>query len=97
MRIVFGMVSDKDVDGVLDLMPKDAVYYFTQSSVRRAMPHSRMKELANRHGLTGKSFATVGEAYEKALQESKANDFIFIGGSSFVVADFLKHEKKNHQ
>ena len=42
MRIVFGMVSDKDVDGVLDLMPKDAVYYFTQSSVRRAMPHSRM-------------------------------------------------------
>ncbi len=97
LRIVFGMVSDKDVDGVLSLMPKDAVYYFTQSSVKRAMPHSTLKELANSHGLAGKSFATVGEAYGEALRESGANDFIFVGGSSFVVADFLMHEKKNHQ
>ncbi len=97
LRIVFGMVSDKDVDGVLSLMPKDAVYYFTQSSVKRAMPHSTLKVLANSHGLAGKSFATVGEAYGEALRESEANDFIFVGGSSFVVADFLMHEKKNHQ
>lgn len=97
LRIVFGMVSDKNVDGVLELMPRDAVYYFTQSSVKRAMPHTQIKELAQRHGLYGNSFTSVGVAYERALQESNENDLIFIGGSSFVVADFLKHEKKNHQ
>ncbi len=97
LRIVFGMVSDKDVDGVLELMPRDAVYYFTQSSVKRAMPHTQIKELAKRHGLYGNSFTSVGVAYERALQESNENDLIFIGGSSFVVADFLMHEKKNHQ
>lgn len=97
LRIVFGMVSDKNVDGVLELMPRDAVYYFTQSSVKRAMPHTQIKELAQRHGLYGNSFTSVGVAYERALQESNENDLIFIGGSSFVVADFLMHEKKNHQ
>ena len=91
------MVSDKNVDGVLELMPRDAVYYFTQSSVKRAMPHTQIKELAQRHGLYGNSFTSVGVAYERALQESNENDLIFIGGSSFVVADFLMHEKKNHQ
>lgn len=97
LRIVFGMVSDKDVNGVLEIMPKNAVYYFTQSSVKRAMPHQQIKELAGQHGLTGNSFATVGEAYEKAMEESSANDFIFVGGSSFIVADFLMQEEKNHE
>lgn len=97
LRIVFGMVSDKDVNGVLEIMPKNAVYYFTQSSVKRAMPHQQIKELARQHGLTGNSFATVGEAYEKAVEESSANDFIFVGGSSFIVADFLMQEEKNHE
>ncbi len=96
LRIVFGMVSDKDVNGVLEIMPKNAVYYFTQSSVKRAMPHQQMKELAGQHGLTGNSFPTVCEAYEKAREESSVNDFIFVGGSSFIVADFLMQEKKNH-
>ena len=97
LRIVFGMVSDKDVNGVLEIMPKNAVYYFTQSSVKRAMPHQQIKELAGQHGLTGNSFVTVGEAYEKAMEESSANDFIFVGGSSFIVADFLMQEGKNHE
>lgn len=97
LRIVFGMVSDKDVNGVLEIMPKNAVYYFTQSSVKRAMPYQQIKELARQHGLTGNSFATVGEAYEKAVEESSANDFIFVGGSSFIVADFLMQEEKNHE
>lgn len=97
LRIVFGMVSDKDVNGVLEIMPKNAVYYFTQSSVKRAMPHQQIKELAGQHGLSGNSFATVGEAYEKAVEESSANDFIFVSGSSFIVADFLMQEEKNHE
>lgn len=97
LRIVFGMVSDKDVNSVLALMPKHAIYYFTQASVKRAMPHNEIKDLAQRHGLQGKSFPTVGEAFETAINESDKDDFIFIGGSTFVVADFIAQQTKNHQ
>lgn len=89
-HIVFGMVSDKDIDGVLALLPKDAKYYFTKPANKRAMPEKDMQEHALRHGLTGKSYATVGEAYQEALKASLSDDFIFVGGSSYVVADFLK-------
>lgn len=97
LRIVFGMVGDKDVNSVLALMPKCAIYYFTQASVKRAMPHSEIKYIAQRHGLRGKSFPTVGEAFEAAMKEADQDDFIFIGGSTFVVADFIAQQTKKHQ
>ena len=95
LRIVFGMVSDKDVNSVLELMPKKAKYYFCQASVKRAMPHHQLKRLAKQHNLHGNSYKTVENAYKKALSQSNPNDCIFIGGSTFVVADFLYYEEKN--
>lgn len=89
MRIVFGMVDDKDIDTVLSLLPRNAIYYFCQASTHRAIPAQTVKEKAERHGIVGEAFMTVGKAYETALAQSKDCDFIFVGGSSYVVADFL--------
>ena len=95
LRIVFGMVSDKDVNSVLELMPQNAKYYFCQASVKRAMPHQQLKRLAKQHNLQGNSYKTVENAYKKALSQSNPNDCIFVGGSTFVFADFLCYEEKN--
>ncbi len=95
LRIVFGMVSDKDVNSVLELMPQNAKYYFCQASVKRAMPHHQLKRLAKQHNLQGNSYKTVENAYKKALSQSNPNDCIFVGGSTFIVADFLCYEEKN--
>ena len=90
LHIVIGMVSDKDVNTVLSMLPKDATYYFTQASVQRAMPAeelaSRALSIFNFHYLT---FKDVPSAYQAAKQNASANDLIFIGGSTFVVADLL--------
>lgn len=91
LRIVFGMVNDKDINGVLKIMPTDAEYYFCQAKVKRAKDSSELKTCAEKYGLIGNSFATVGEAYEKAIEESDENDMVFVGGSSFIVADLLSY------
>ncbi len=91
LRIVLGMVNDKDISGVLAMLPADAVYYFTQASIPRALPADIVREKAAQYGLRGASYPTVDEAYRTALHDSGARDFIFIGGSSFVVADLLKY------
>ena len=89
MHIVFGMVDDKDIDGVLSLLPKQASYYFTKPSTKRALPEQSVKAKAQQHGMCGESFTSVGEAYEAARSAAGPDDFIFVGGSSYVVADFL--------
>ena len=89
LRIVAGMVSDKDVESVLSIMPKNAVYYFTQASIFRAMPVEQFAEKARLYQLYGKSYDTVSEAVKAAINDSSPNDMIFIGGSTFVVADAL--------
>ena len=94
LRIVFGMVSDKDITAVLSLMPKEAAYYFTQASIKRAMPAGELKEKAAAFGLHGKSYPTVKEALEAARNDSGENDFIFVGGSCFIVADLLTESMK---
>ncbi|SFF90998.1 folylpolyglutamate synthase/dihydrofolate synthase family protein [Prevotella sp. KH2C16] len=91
LRIVFGMVDDKDIDTVMSLLPKEAVYYWTQASSKRAIPAKRVAENAKRHGLHGKSYPSVMKAYGKALSESGLDDFIFVGGSSYIVADLLTY------
>ena len=88
-RIVIGMVSDKDVSGSLSLMPKDAVYYFTKASVKRALDENLLCEKAKALGLHGTSYSTVAEAYNAAQSEASPEDIIYIGGSNFVIADFL--------
>ena len=88
-RIVFGMVDDKDIEKVMDLLPCDAEYYWTQASSHRAIPHSTVRSYGNRHGLKGQSYPSVKEAFEQAMNDASADDFIFVGGSSYVVADLL--------
>lgn len=88
-HLVIGFVSDKDVSHILDMMPKDARYYFTQASVRRALPATDLADLAAHHGLHGEVVPTVAEAYKKALDACAGGEMVFVGGSTFVVADLL--------
>lgn len=88
-RIIFGMVDDKDINSVMSLLPKDAEYYFTQASCKRALNSLTVASIAESHGITGKSYNNVGEAYLQARKEADKDDFIFIGGSSYIVADLL--------
>lgn len=90
MHIVFGMVDDKDVDHVMALLPKNALYYFTKANNHRAIPEAILLQKGNAIGLTGNAFATVADAYNTASDIAAHDDFIFVGGSSYVVADFLK-------
>ena len=89
IHIVFGMVNDKDISGVLKILPKDATYYFTKASVKRALPENELQELAQKAGLKGNAYPTVVEAVQAAKKDCPPKDFIFVGGSSFIVADLL--------
>ena len=97
LHIVIGMVNDKDVNTVLSMLPQDATYYFTQASVRRAMPCDQFAQEASRHGLKGQCYPTVHDAYLAAKAASGEEDLIFIGGSTFIVADLfaaMEQEKR---
>lgn len=89
LHIVVGMVNDKDINGVLGLMPANATYYFTQASVLRAMPADEFAAKAQRHGLQGLAYPTVAQAFAAAREAAHEDGFIFVGGSTFVVADLL--------
>lgn len=91
--VVFGVVSDKDLEAIVPLMPTDAYYIFTRASVRRSMAAEDLAELFVREGFKGEVVATVGGAYQRALELASADDMIFIGGSTFVVADLLAEEE----
>ena len=94
LHIVFGMVDDKDIRNVLSMLPKNAVYYFTQANNHRAIPAPQVGELAKEYGLSGNTYPTVAQAYEEAKSSASEKDFIFIGGSSYIVADLLCHISK---
>jgi dihydrofolate synthase/folylpolyglutamate synthase len=91
MHIIFGMVDDKDINGVLDLLPKNAQYYFTKANNHRALSETVLSDLASKHGLVGETYPSVYEAYNAAKAIASHSDFIFVGGSSYVVGDFLKN------
>lgn len=89
-HIVFGMVDDKDVDGVLQILPKTGTkFYWAQASTHRAIPVEKLAEIAAKHGLDGKTYHSVKEAFKAANEQAMKDDFIFVGGSSYVVADLL--------
>ena len=94
LHIVFGMVDDKDIRNVLSMLPKNAVYYFTQANNHRAIPAQQVGVLAKEYGLSGNTYPTVAQAYEEAKSSASEKDFIFIGGSSYIVADLLCHISK---
>lgn len=89
LRIVFGMVDDKDIDHVMALLPQKAQYYWTQASSKRAIPAEEVRRLALKHHLQGNSYPTVAQAYQQAQHDADEEDFIFVGGSSYIVADLL--------
>lgn len=89
LQMVIGFVNDKDVSGILEMMPRDARYCFTQASVRRALPAEDLAEQARNAGLKGEAYASVAEAYRAARKAAGESGTIFVGGSTFVVADLL--------
>lgn len=89
LHFVLGMVNDKDVSKIVTLLPKEATYYFTKAAIPRALSEMEMKLQGEKCGLIGNSFPSVSKAIEAALNQVKENDLLFIGGSTFIVADAL--------
>ena len=89
LHIIFGMVSDKDTSSIIRLLPSDAKYYFTRAAIPRAMDEKKLAAFGEASGLKGKAYVSVKEALNSALQNAGKDDFIFVGGSTFVVAEIL--------
>ena len=91
LHIVIGMVNDKDITKVLSLLPKDAIYYFTQAAIDRALKSEDLKEKAAVYNLIGDSYVSVKESIVSSLSAAKESDLIFIGGSNFIVGEALPY------
>ncbi|TKC55312.1 bifunctional folylpolyglutamate synthase/dihydrofolate synthase [Pedobacter hiemivivus] len=89
LHIVIGMVKDKDITGVLALLPVNAIYYFCQPRLERALPAADLAAEAKKYELNGQVFDTISLAVEAAKKNAATNDLIFIGGSTFVVTEVL--------
>lgn len=89
LHMVIGFVSDKDTASILPMFPREAKYYFTRASVLRAMDENVLRLKASESGLTGNSYHTVSEALNAARSNASATDVIFVGGSTFVVAEAI--------
>jgi len=89
LHIVIGMVKDKDISGVLKLLPANAIYYFCQPNLERALPATELTEMAAKYQLKGNSFNSVSDALDFAKAQATKDDMIFVGGSTFVVAEVL--------
>jgi dihydrofolate synthase/folylpolyglutamate synthase len=87
LHIVLGVVNDKELDEVLPLFPKNATYYFCKPNIPRGLDASLLQEKALQFSLIGKTYNSVAEAYNTAQNNSMKNDFIYIGGSTFVVGE----------
>ena len=89
LRMVIGVVNDKDVKTMLSLLPKQATYYFTNANIPRALPANELQALAKNYDLIGKSYPSVQEALNAAKNDASTNDVIFVGGSNFIVAEVV--------
>jgi dihydrofolate synthase/folylpolyglutamate synthase len=89
LHFVFGVVNDKDLDEILPLFPKKAIYYFCKPNMPRGLDAKILEQKAMEFGLKGKVYNSVSEAYAKARENALITDFIYIGGSTFVVAEIL--------
>ena len=90
LHIIWGMVNDKEIDSILPLLPGEAKYYFTPSSVPRTLDAHTLQTKAARHGMRGEAYESVAKAYLAAQENAGKDDLIFTGGSTFVVADLLE-------
>ncbi len=89
LHIVLGFVKDKNLDSILPLFPKKANYYFAKPNILRGLDVEVLEMNAKEHGLLGSSFESVERAYKAAIKSASKNDFIFIGGSTFTVAEVV--------
>ncbi|HRS54463.1 MAG TPA: folylpolyglutamate synthase/dihydrofolate synthase family protein [Bacteroidales bacterium] len=89
LHMVMGVVQDKDIETILNLLPKDAFYYFCKADVPRALDAKILHNRAKEKGLNGKFYDTVKQAFETARLNANLDDVIFVGGSAFVVAEIL--------
>ncbi|GAA3636502.1 bifunctional folylpolyglutamate synthase/dihydrofolate synthase [Flavivirga jejuensis] len=89
LHIVFGVVNDKDLSTILDLLPKRATYYFCKPDISRGLNANELKNRFNACGLLGEAYSSVNEAYKQAIKSANHKDFVFIGGSTFVVAEII--------
>jgi dihydrofolate synthase/folylpolyglutamate synthase len=89
LHFVFGVVNDKDLDEILPLFPKNANYYFCKPNIPRGLDATILSQKAHEFGLHGKVYNSVSEAYQNALLSATKSDFIYIGGSTFVVGEIL--------
>ena len=89
LHFVLGVVNDKDLDEVLPLFPKNAIYYFCKPNIPRGLEAAILAQKATQYGLDGKIYNSVSAAYENAKQNAQPTDFIYVGGSTFVVAEIL--------
>jgi dihydrofolate synthase/folylpolyglutamate synthase len=89
LHIVLGVVNDKDLDSILPLFPKNAKYYFSKPNLPRGLDATVLRDEASKYGLKGKIYDSVSEAYENALDCAIVTDFIYVGGSTFVVAEII--------
>jgi dihydrofolate synthase/folylpolyglutamate synthase len=93
LRMVFGMVKDKDVEQVIGMLPKDAEYYVCQAQIERAIPAEELAERMQQHGLHCRICGTVANAFGQANTDAIPEDLIFVGGSCFVVGEFLRGQE----
>lgn len=89
LHIVLGVVNDKNLDDILPLFPKNAKYYFCKPNISRGLDTEILKQKAAEFNLKGETYYSVSNAYQSAKERANANDFIYIGGSNFVVAEIL--------
>lgn len=89
LHIVLGVVNDKNLEEILPLFPKDAIYYFCKPDIPRGLDVEILKEKATQHNLIGETYHSVSNAYQTAKKNANKNDFIYVGGSTFVVAEIL--------
>ncbi len=89
LHIVLGVVNDKDLDSILPLFPKKAIYYFSKPKIQRGLEAKILKEKAALYNLKGNTYNSISIAYKNAIANSEAKDLIYIGGSTFVVAEII--------
>ncbi|PCH73551.1 MAG: tetrahydrofolate synthase [Flavobacteriaceae bacterium] len=89
LHFVFGVVNDKDLSTILDLFPKKATYYFCKPDIPRGLEAELLKSSCEAYGLEGNTYSSVDDAYKTAIKSAKDTDLVFVGGSTFIVAEIL--------
>ncbi len=89
LHFVLSFVNDKDLDAILPLFPKSAMYYFTKADIPRALNEDELRLKAGEYGLMGKAYSASGEALNEARNQARSEDLIYVGGSTFLVSEVI--------